>query len=143
MGSSGLGFWLNLALHIYLIIIFWRYREGGVSMMRGADPAVTPMEERAAQLYPYANIFIFISLWWVSKIIISYGNLELLASAPHYKTMLLLMFARAMDTLIRGLVRHLTPAMTGEGPVAERAYYATKRSYIRIGRVVIFAIVVL
>ncbi len=53
------------------------------------------------------------------------------------------MFAPAMDTLIRGLVRHLTPAMTGEGPVAERAYYATKRSYIRIGRVVIFAIVVL
>ena len=143
MGSSGLGFWLNLALHIYLIFIFWRYREGGVSMMRGADPAVTPMEERAAQLYPYANIFIFISLWWVSQIIISYGNLELLASAPHYKTMLLLMFAPAMDTLIRGLVRHLTPAMTGEGPLAERAYYATKRSYIRIGRVVIFAIVVL
>ncbi|KAG1649474.1 Small-conductance mechanosensitive channel [Nymphon striatum] len=33
--------------------------------------------------------------------------------------------------------------MSGEGPVAERAYYATKRSYIRIGRVVIFAIVVL
>jgi small-conductance mechanosensitive channel len=143
MGSSGLGFWLNLALYIYLIVIFWRYREGGVSLMRGADPDVTPMEERAAQLYPYANILIFITLWWVSRIIISYGNLELLANAPHYKTMLLLMFAPALDTLIRGLVRHLTPAMTGEGPVAERAYYATKRSYIRIGRVVIFAIVVL
>ncbi|MEH6832204.1 MAG: mechanosensitive ion channel family protein [Sulfitobacter sp.] len=143
MDSSGLGFWLNLALYIYLIVIFWRYREGGVSMMRGADPDVTPMEEHAAQLYPYANILSFITLWWVSRIIISYGNLELLASAPHYKTMLLLMFAPAMDTLIRGLVRHLTPAMTGEGPVAERAYYATKRSYIRIGRVVIFAIVVL
>jgi small-conductance mechanosensitive channel len=143
MSISGLIFWLNLALFIYLIVVFWRYREGGVSMMRGADPDVTPMEERAAQLYPYSMILVFVTLWWVSRIIISYGNLELLASAPHYKTMLLLMFAPAMDTLIRGLVRHLTPAMTGEGPVAERAYHATKRSYIRIGRVVIFAIVVI
>jgi small-conductance mechanosensitive channel len=54
-----------------------------------------------------------------------------------------LMFAPAMDTAIRGLVRHLTPAMSGEGPVAEKAYYATKRSYIRIGRVVIFSGVVM
>jgi small-conductance mechanosensitive channel len=143
MDASDLGFWLNLALIIYLITIFWRYREGGVSMMRGADPDVTPMEERAAKLYPYAMILIFVTLWWLSRIIISYGNLELLASAPHYKTMLLLIFAPAMDTLVRGLVRHLTPAMTGEGPVAERAHYATKRSYIRIGRVMIFAVVVL
>lgn len=141
MAETGLGFWLNLALHIF--VIFWRYREGGVSMMRGADPDVTPMEERAAQLYPYACISIFISIWWLSKIVVSYGNLELLASAPHFKTMLLLMFAPAMDTAIRDLVRHLTPAMTGEGPVAERAYYTSKRSYVRIGRVVIFAIVVL
>jgi small-conductance mechanosensitive channel len=143
MDASDLGFWLSLALIIYLITIFWRYREGGVTMMRGADPDVTPMEERAAQFYPYAMILIFVTLWWLSRIIISYGNLELLASAPHYKTMLLLIFAPAMDTLVRGLVRHLTPAMTGEGPVAERAHYATKRSYIRIGRVVIFAVVVL
>lgn len=143
LGEIRLGFWLNLALHVYLIVIFWRYREGGVSMMRGADPDVTPMEERAAQLYPYANIFIFVAVWWIINIVVSYGNFELLSSAPHYKTMVLLMFAPAMDTAIRGLVRHLTPAMTGEGPVAERAYRSSKRAYIRIGRVVIFAIVVI
>ena len=142
-GLTRLAFWLNLGLHVYLVIIFWRYRKDGVEMMRGADPDVTPTEERAAQLYPYANIAIIITVWWVVNIVVSYGNFELLATAPHYKTMILLMFAPAMDTAIRGLVRHLTPAMTGEGPVAERAYYASKRSYIRIGRVVIFAIVVL
>ncbi|WP_235930442.1 mechanosensitive ion channel family protein [Sulfitobacter sediminilitoris] len=143
LGETRLGFWLNLALIVYLIVIFWRYRGGGVSMMRGADPDVTPMEERAAQLYPYANIAIFITVWWVINIVVSYGNFELLASAPHYKTMLLLMFAPAMDTAIRGLVRHLTPAMKGDGPIAERAYRSSKRAYIRIGRVVIFAVVVL
>ncbi len=143
LADTRLGFWLNLGLHIYLIVIFWRYREGGISMMRGADPDVTPIEERAAQLYPYANIFIFVAVWWIVNIVVSYEDFELLQSAPHYKTMLLLMFAPAMDTTIRALVRHLTPAMTGEGPVAERAYRSNKRAYIRIGRVVIFAFVVL
>lgn len=143
LGEARLAFWLNLALISYLIVIFWRYREGGVAMMRGADPDVTPLEERAAQLYPYVNIGIFISVWWVINIVVSYENFELLARAPHYKTMLLLMFAPAMDTAIRGLVRHLTPAMQGDGPIAERAYQSSKRAYIRIGRVVIFAVVVL
>ena len=143
MGETRIGFWLNLAMHIYLIVIFWKYRADGVTMMRGADPDVTPAEERAAQLYPYMNIFMFVAIWWIINIVVSYGNFELLRSAPHYKTMILLMFAPAMDTAIRGLVRHLTPAMSGEGPVAEKAYYATKRSYIRVGRVVIFAGVIL
>jgi len=142
-GETRIGFWFNLAMHIYLIAIFWKYRADGVTMMRGADPDVTPAEERAAQAYPYFNIFIFVAVWWIINIVVSYENFDLLRQLPHYKTMILLMFAPAMDTAIRGLVRHLTPAMSGEGPVAEKAYYATKRSYIRIGRVVIFAVVIL
>ena len=142
-GETRIGFWLNLSMHIYLIVIFWKYRADGVTMMRGADPDVTPAEERTARMYPYFNIFMFVAVWWIINIVVSYGNFELLRTVPHYKTMILLMFAPAMDTAIRGLVRHLTPAMSGEGPVAEKAYYATKRSYIRIGRVVIFSVVVM
>jgi small-conductance mechanosensitive channel len=143
LGASTIGFWLNLGLHVYLVMIFWRYRDACTSMMRGADPDVTPMEDRAARIYPYATIFVIAAVWWIINIVISYGNLELLATAPHYKTMLILMFAPALDTAIRGMVRHLTSDMTGEGPLAERAYRSSKRAYIRIGRVVIFAIVVL
>ena len=142
-GEIRIGFWLNLAMHVYLVVIFWKYRADGVAMMRGADPDVTPAEERVARAYPYFNIFMFVAVWWIINIVVSYGNYELLSNIPHYKTMILLMFAPAMDTAIRGLVRHLTPAMSGEGPVAEKAYYATKRSYIRIGRVVIFAVVIM
>jgi len=143
LGETRLGFWLNLLLHIYLIGFFWRYRKEAVDLMRGADPDVTPMEERVAQLYPYFNIAMFVVVWWVINIVVSYQNFELLSGAPHYKTMVLLMLAPALDTAVRALVRHLTPAMRGEGTVAERAYYASKRAYIRIGRVVIFAGVVL
>ncbi|MEL6965522.1 MAG: mechanosensitive ion channel family protein, partial [Pseudomonadota bacterium] len=43
----------------------------------------------------------------------------------------------------RGLVRYLLPPMTGEGQVAERAYMASKRCCIRVGRTLMFGLVVL
>lgn len=142
-GETRIGFWLNLAVHIYLAAIIWKYRAGMVSMMRGFDPDVTPAEDRMARAFPYFAIIVSMGIWWITQIVISYGNFALLDGAPHYKTMTLLLFAPAMDTLIRGLVRHLTPGMTGEGPIAERAYRSAKRSYIRIGRVVVFGIVIM
>ncbi len=142
-GETRLAFWLNAGLHLYLGIILWRYRPGMASMMRGFDPDVSPMEERFARAYPYFAIFVVAAVWWVINIVVSYGNFELLASQPHYKTMVVLMFAPAMDTLIRGLVRYFSPPMTGEGAVAERAHASAKRSYVRIGRVVVFALVII
>ncbi|MEP2769738.1 MAG: mechanosensitive ion channel family protein [Paracoccaceae bacterium] len=143
VGETRLGFWINFSVHVYAAIVIWRYREGMIMMMRGKDPDVSPMEERIANAFPYFGILVCMGTWWVVNIVASYGNFKLLSSAPHYKTMALMLFAPAMDTLIRGLVRHLAPAMTGEGAVAERAYASTKRSYIRIGRVVVFGIVLM
>ena len=140
-GEIRLGFWLNLALHVYLVWLLWTYRAATVDMMRGSDPHVTPAEARIARIYPYFAIVVVIAIWWIVNMVVSYRNFALLGTNPQYKTMTLLMFAPAMDTAIRGLVRHLNPAMTGEGPIAERAYLATKRSYIRIGRVIVFGIV--
>ncbi|WP_299280534.1 mechanosensitive ion channel family protein [uncultured Tateyamaria sp.] len=143
MGETRLGFWLNFAVHAYLVFVIWRYREGLVTMMRGADADVSPIEEQIARIYPIFAIVVSIGTWWVVNIVVSYGNFELLANAPHYKTMFLLFFAPAMDTTIRAIVRHAAPPMTGEGPIAERAHYAAKRSYIRVGRVVVFGIVLI
>ncbi|MEP1012506.1 MAG: mechanosensitive ion channel family protein [Paracoccaceae bacterium] len=143
VGETRLGFWINFSVHVYAAIVIWRYREGMIMMMRGKDPDVSPLEERIANAFPYFGILVCMGTWWVVNIVASYGNFQLLSSAPHYKTMALMLFAPAMDTLIRGLVRHLAPAMTGEGAVAERAYASTKRSYIRIGRVVVFGIVLM
>ena len=101
------------------------------------------MEDRIARIYPYFGIVVVVVMWWVVGMVVSYGNFDLLATSPHYKTMTLLLFAPIMDTAIRGVVRHLTPAMTGEGAVAERAYVATKRSYVRMGRVIVFGLVLM
>ncbi len=143
MGESRLGFWLNLAIHIYIGYIAWRTRSGLVTMMRGADPDVTAIEERVAKAYPWFVVGVSAGTWYLVEIIVAYGEFTLLAGAPHVWMMVLLIMAPAMDTLIRGLVRHLVPPMTGEGHLAEQAYLSTKRSYIRIGRVIAFAIVIM
>jgi small-conductance mechanosensitive channel len=141
--ETRIGFWLNLTVHLYLAAAVWKYRAGMTSMMRGFDAHITPAEDIMARAFPYFALVVSMGIWWITQIVVSYGNFALLSGAPHYKTMALLIFAPAMDTLIRGMVRHLTPGMTGEGPVAERAYISAKRSYIRIGRVVVFGIVIL
>lgn len=141
--ETRIGFWLNLLMHLYLVWLMWTYRDAVTKMMRGGDPDVSPMEDRIARAYPYFAIGVVVAMWWVVNVVVSYGNFALLSTLPHYKTMTLMLFAPAMDTLIRGLVRHFAPPMTGEGPVAERAYLSAKRSYIRIGRVVVFGIVII
>ncbi len=142
-GELRIAFWLNTAMHAYLVWLVWTYRAAISDMMRGFDPDISPAEDLAARIYPYFAIFVIVAVWWLVKIVASYGNFALLSTVPHYKTMTLVMFAPALDTLVRGLVRHLSPPIKGEGIVAERAYLAGKRSYIRIGRVLIFGFSVL
>jgi small-conductance mechanosensitive channel len=143
MGESRLGFWLSIAIHCYFAWLSWRARAGLTIMMRGTDPQVTPIEEKAAQLYPYFIIGLVIVTWFMVQIIVTYEMWDLLVGAPSVKMILLLAYAPVMDTMVRGLVRHLIPPMTGEGLVAERAYQSTKRSYIRIGRIIVFGLVIL
>ena len=82
-------------------------------------------------------------MWLIVELIISNGSIHLLSTRPHIVTLLISLFVPAMDTLIRAIVAHLVPPMEGEGAIATRAYYSTKRSYLRIGRVLIFGFLVL
>lgn len=142
-GTLRLGFVYNFAIHLYIALVLWRYRTEMTDMMRGNDPNITPAEEWVAQLFPYFGIAVSAAIWWVVNVIGSYGNFAFLASVPHYKTMALALLTPALDTAIRGVVRHLGPQMTGEGALAERAHEASRRSFIRIGRVLVFGIVLL
>ncbi|WP_170463854.1 mechanosensitive ion channel family protein [Ruegeria arenilitoris] len=145
-GESRLGFWLNTAIHIYVGLIAWRAREGLTDMMRGSDPDRTKFDEEVARLYPYFAIGVSAGTWLLVEYLAAQRNpaiFALLAHGAHFITMFWLLIAPALDTLIRGLVRHLQPPMLGDGPVAERAYKSTKRSYIRIGRVLAGIFVIL
>ena len=143
VGEARIGFWLNLALHIYIVVITWKAREGLVEMMRGTDPDRTRYDEQTARAYPYFAMAVSVFTWALAVIVAGFGNFELLMTAPHYTTMFWLLMAPLIDAAIRGLVRHLQPPMIGDGPIAEQAYKANKRSLIRIGRVLAFGLILL
>ena len=141
LGTISLGFWLNISIHIYAIWIIWKTWDGMVMIQRGYQE-VTPIENAVARAYPLFGIIVSVSMWLLSTIVFSYGQYDLLLGEPHFKTMALLLSAPIFDTLVRGLVKHLVPPMKGEGVAAKRAYTSTLRSYIHIGRVLLFAMVV-
>ena len=146
MSETRLGFWLNTSIHIYIGLIAWTARSGLSDMMRGTDPDRTEFDEWVARMYPYFAIGVSFVMWLVVEYLSSTRDPQLVAMAAegaHFATMFWLLIAPALDTVIRGLVRHLQPPMLGDGPVAERAYKSTKRSYIRIGRVLAGILVVL
>ncbi len=142
-GEVTVGYWLNFLVHLYIAWIAWTAREGLTDMMRGSDPDRTMSDERIARAYPFFAIIVSLSLWLVVNIAIDLEMFELLRSAPHLTTMFWLLMSPLIDTAIRGIVNNLNPEMMGEGQVAEKAYAATKRSYIRIGRVVAVGLVLL
>ncbi|KUJ85838.1 mechanosensitive ion channel protein MscS [Ruegeria marisrubri] len=145
MAEMRLGFWLNSSIHIYIAVIAWTAREGLSDMMRGSDPDRTEFDERVADYYPYFAIGVSGAMWLIVEYL-GASNSPAMANAAagaHFTTMFWLLMAPAIDTLIRGLVRHLQPPMIGSGPIAERAHKSTKRSYIRIGRVLAGVFVIL
>jgi len=142
-GTTRLGFWLNLAIHIYIIVIAIKARDGLVMMLMGPEEEATPAEKRVAKAYPWFVVAVSVVTWLIVELLASLGRFDLLVGGRHYVTMGLLLMAPAMDTMIRGLVGHLLPAMSGEGEIAERAYVASKRCCIRVGRAMVFGIVVL
>ena len=141
--ETSLGFWLTVAVHAYIAVIAWNARAGLVDMMLGRDPDTTRYDKATARYYPYFAVAVSIVTWAIAMIVVGYGNLALILQAPHYTTMFWLLAAPLVDTTIRGIVRHLQPPMIGEGAVAEKAYKSTKRSFIRIGRVLAFGMIVL
>lgn len=143
LAETRLGFWLDSMVYIYIAFIAWTARDALSNMMRGTDPDRTEFDEWAARAYPYFMIGVAIGIWVIVTTMTGLGNTRQLLQGAHYSTMFWLLIAPVLDTAIRGLVRHLVPPMIGEGPVAERAYVSTKRSYIRIGRVLMAGLVLI
>ncbi len=143
LSETRIGFWLDSSVYLYIIFIAWTAREGLTNLMRGTDPDRTEFDETVARYYPHYVVLVAVGMWVFVNVLSGLGKVELLLKGAHYNTMFWLIIAPALDLLVRGLVRHLVPPMIGEGAIAEAAYRSTKRSYIRIGRVVIAGVVLM
>ena len=140
MGQLRFGFWLNLAAFVVLFWSVYKARAGLVLMMAGHDQDLTKTERQLSEAYPYLCLGLGAVMWIAIEALVAYRLFGAVSDAIF--TMVILLFAPAFDTAVRGLVRHLVPPMSGEGPLAEMAYHSTKRSYVRIGRVIIAWLVI-
>ncbi|MEP0943051.1 MAG: mechanosensitive ion channel domain-containing protein [Rhizobiaceae bacterium] len=141
-GESRIGFWLNLSIFVWLIIFLIRGRHALAKMLLGNEPHHSASELRSARMMPWLCVGFVGLTWLVVEILVSLRRFDLIQGGRQFTTLTAILLVPVFDTTIKGLVRHLVPPMTGEGELAERAYQATKRSYVRIGRVLMLAAVV-
>jgi small-conductance mechanosensitive channel len=136
MGELRLGWWLNLAAYAWVIHVIWNARAGISKILVGEDDDATSGTRELAAWWPVIAIALVFLNWVLIEIIADTGRFDLLQGQQNVALALILL-APVFDTAIRGLVRHLTAPLQGEGPIAEQAYHQTKQSYVRIGRVVL------
>ena len=135
-GTSYLGFWMDNVIYLYLMWIIWTARETLQQIALGRDPGRTAFDLAIARHYPVYAIVVTLCVWALVLTLVGLGRTDEVVQGAHYSTLFWLLFTPAIDTAIRGIVAHTVPPMIGEGPVAEKAYKETKRSYVRIGRVI-------
>ena len=139
IGTLRLGFWLNLFLHVYVISIIYLSREGVVQAALGKDNLMGALGQKVARMWPWVSMVLILCNWILIEILAGAKRFDLL-QGQQYVTLILIVFYPLLDTGIRGLVRHLTPPLQGEGEIAERAYLATQRAYLRMGRIVLLGV---
>ena len=136
-GETYIAYWMDSLVYLFLALIAWTARDGLQTIVRGNSTETTRFDEALAKTYPYLIIALAIGMWVLVTTLIGLGNTESLFRGAHYTTLACFIIAPIADTAVRGLVARLVPPLRGEGALAEAAHMATKRSYIRLGRVVV------
>lgn len=142
LDDVALGFWPNLIIFAWLGWTIFRARSGVAMMAKGWEDDMTRAESGMARAYPAMALGVTAASWLVFELMAVAGNTDVTRSGKQYLTLAILLLAPTMDTMVRGLVRHLVAPMRGQGQTAEKAYLSSVRSYIRIGRVIVFGLVV-
>jgi small-conductance mechanosensitive channel len=142
--ANQIGFAFNTAIFLLLGFTVWRARAGLTQMMLGRNLAEhTPSEIAVARWYPWYALGVIALIYLMSIVLGAMGMGSMLRGGVHFVSLALLLIAPLLDSLIYALVARFVPPMRGEGALAERAYHANLRAYVRMGRVALFGAVLL
>ena len=139
---STLRFVVGLLIVLWVMLITWRARNGLTSIIIGEEENLTPGLEKMASWWPRISIAIIGLVWLIIQFIISTGS-GVITPARGSLALALIVVLPFIDTMVRGISGHLVPPMEGSGPVAEKAYEESRHSYVRIGRIFLFAAIII
>jgi small-conductance mechanosensitive channel len=141
-GAETLRFVVALVVVLWVMLITWRAREGLTSIIIGEEENLTPGLEKMASWWPYFSIGFIAFDWLMLEFINSTGS-GAIKPGQGALSLALIIVLPFLDTMVRGISSHLVPPMEGSGPVAEKAYEESRQSYVRIGRIFLFAAVII
>jgi small-conductance mechanosensitive channel len=141
--ALAIGFWLNLLVFLWLAVIVIRCRDGLKQIVRGGQDTQSPDEKWIVDAYPAFALAAIVGTWIAGLVAESRGKAEFILDGRHFLSLGLLLVVPMCDTLIRATVRWLVPPMQGSGVAAQTAFDAALRSYVRVGRVVVFGTIIL
>ncbi len=142
-GVTGFWFWFNVMFFGWMAVLFWVTRDGWRSIMAGRRTHLTAFDAWSIRAYPYLAVVSILAVWLfcLGASVMNAGRF--LSGGRHFISLAIVLVAPLLDTLIHAVVRHLMPPMEGQGQVAQDAYDAGNRAYVRIGRVLVFGAVLL
>ncbi len=138
--ASHVVFWLNLMTYAYLGWAVWQTRNALPAMLLGRDGDNTAAERWVAQHYATLALALVPLSWLLVEVLNINRQFQLVQDGGVLVFVALLMSAPLFDTAVRGTVKALIGEFSGEGKIAEQAFRSTRRSMIRIGRVLLFAL---
>lgn len=141
--ALAIGFWVNLLVFVWLALIVIRCRDGLQQIVRGGADSQSPNERWIVGPYPAFALAAILGTWIAGLVAESMGKNEFILNGRHFLSLGLLLVVPMCDTLIRATVRLLVPPMQGSGVAAQTAFDAAFRSYVRVGRVVVFGTIIL
>jgi len=141
-GVPTLRFMVGLLIVLWVMLTTWRARNGLTSIIIGEEENLTPGLEKMASWWPRISIVIVGLVWLIIQFVISTGS-GVITPARASLALALIVVLPFIDTMVRGISGHLVPAMEGSGPVAEKAYEESRHSYVRIGRIFLFAAIIM
>ncbi|AXI45500.1 mechanosensitive ion channel protein [Sulfitobacter sp. SK012] len=140
--KDSLRFCIGLLLHAWIVYITWRARGGLTSILLGDDSEQTSGLERMASWWPKVSM-ILVSLNWLTQQLLLANDVSTIPPSRSLAGLVLIVAAPFLDTMLRGFVKHLVPDPKGTSEVALNAVEQIKHSYVRVGRVVLAAVLVL
>ena len=139
---NALRFWLGMIITGWIMWVTWRARDGLTSIIKGDEEELTPGLERMATWWPGIAVVIMALDWLSIQFSLSAGE-ETITPGQSVASMSLIVMAPFLDTMVRGISAHLAPKMEGEGSVAEKANHETRMCYVRMGRIILIAALIL